>query len=188
MGVKEAKPRGRKNIAAALLELPNQLEKTLKMTDTYKEAAKLLFKRHSTLFLGRGLYFPIAREGALKLKEISYIHAEAYPGGELKHGPLALIDKNMPVIALVPDNEHLDKITSNIEEVAARKGKVITIGPLKKTTLNKDGGHIKIPKTLDLLNPIICVVPLQLISYYTALLKGTDVDKPRNLAKSVTVE
>ena len=188
MGVKEAKPRGRKNIAAALLELPNQLEKTLKMTDIYKEAAKLLFKRHSTLFLGRGLYFPIAREGALKLKEISYIHAEAYPGGELKHGPLALIDKNMPVIALVPDNEHLDKITSNIEEVAARKGKVITIGPLKKTTLNKDGGHIKIPKTLDLLNPIICVVPLQLISYYTALLKGTDVDKPRNLAKSVTVE
>ena len=94
----------------------------------------------------------------------------------------------MPVIALVPDNEHLDKITSNIEEVAARKGKVITIGPLKKTALNKVGGHIKIPKTLDLLNPIICVVPLQLISYYTALLKGTDVDKPRNLAKSVTVE
>ena len=188
MQVKGAKPGTIKNIASSLIELPDQLAKTLKMTDTYKAAAKLLFKRHSTLFLGRGLYFPIAREGALKLKEISYIHAEAYPGGELKHGPLALIDKNMPVIALVPDNEHLDKITSNIEEVAARKGKVITIGPLKKTTLNKDGGHIKIPKTLDLLNPIICVVPLQLISYYTALLKGTDVDKPRNLAKSVTVE
>ena len=188
MEVKGAKPGTIKNIASSLIELPDQLAKTLKMTDTYKAAAKLLFKRHSTLFLGRGLYFPIAREGALKLKEISYIHAEAYPGGELKHGPLALIDKNMPVIALVPDNEHLDKITSNIEEVAARKGKVITIGPLKKTALNKDGGHIKIPKTLDLLNPIICVVPLQLISYYTALLKGTDVDKPRNLAKSVTVE
>ena len=188
MQVKGAKPGTIKNIASSLIELPDQLAKTLKMTDTYKAAAKLLFKRHSTLFLGRGLYFPIAREGALKLKEISYIHAEAYPGGELKHGPLALIDKNMPVIALVPDNEHLDKITSNIEEVAARKGKVITIRPLKKTTLNKDGGHIKIPKTLDLLNPIICVVPLQLISYYTALLKGTDVDKPRNLAKSVTVE
>ena len=188
MQAKEAKAGTIKNIASSLIDLPNQLEKTLKMTDTYKAAAKLLFKRHSTLFLGRGLYFPIAREGALKLKEISYIHAEAYPGGELKHGPLALIDKNMPVIALVPDNEHLDKITSNIEEVAARKGKVITIGPLKKTVLNKDGGHIKIPKTLDLLNPIICVVPLQLISYYTALLKGTDVDKPRNLAKSVTVE
>ena len=188
MKVKGAKSRAIKNIAASLIELPAQLAKTLKMTDTYKAVAKLLFKRNSTLFLGRGLYFPIAREGALKLKEISYIHAEAYPGGELKHGPLALIDKNMPVIALVPDNEHLDKITSNIEEVAARKGKVITIGPLKKTALNKDGGHIKIPKTLDLLNPIICVVPLQLISYYTALLKGTDVDKPRNLAKSVTVE
>jgi len=188
MQVKEAKAGTIKNIASSLIDLPNQLEKTLKMTDTYKAAAKLLFRRYSTLFLGRGLYFPIAQEGALKLKEISYIHAEAYPGGELKHGPLALIDKNMPVIALVPDNEHLDKITSNIEEVAARKGKVITIGPLKKTFLNKDGGHIKIPKTLDLLNPIICVVPLQLISYYTALLKGTDVDKPRNLAKSVTVE
>ena len=151
--------------------VPKLLKMTPMWTNTYKAAAKLLFKRHSTLFLGRGLYFPIAREGALKLKEISYIHAEAYPGGELKHGPLALIDKNMPVIALVPDNEHLDKITSNIEEVAARKGKVITIGPLKKTTLNKDGGHIKIPKTLDLLNPIICVVPLQLISYYTALVE-----------------
>ena len=188
MQLNGAKPGTIKNIASSLIELPSQLSKTLKMTDTYKAVAKLLFKRNSTLFLGRGLYFPIAREGALKLKEISYIHAEAYPGGELKHGPLALIDKNMPVIALVPDNEHLDKITSNIEEVAARKGKVITIGPLKKTTLNKDGGHIKIPKTLDLLNPIICVVPLQLISYYTALLKGTDVDKPRNLAKSVTVE
>ena len=135
MEVKGAKPGTIKNIASSLIELPDQLAKTLKMTDTYKAAAKLLFKRHSTLFLGRGLYFPIAREGALKLKEISYIHAEAYPGGELKHGPLALIDKNMPVIALVPDNEHLDKITSNIEEVAARKGKVITIGPLKKTTL-----------------------------------------------------
>ena len=188
MKVKKAKPGTIKNIASSLIELPAQLAQTLKMVDTYKDVAKLLFKRNSTLFLGRGLYFPIAREGALKLKEISYIHAEAYPAGELKHGPLALIDKNMPVIALVPDNEHLDKITSNIEEVAARKGKVITIGPLKKTTLNKDGGHIKIPKTLDLLNPIICVVPLQLISYYTALLKGTDVDKPRNLAKSVTVE
>ena len=188
MKVKKAKPSTIKNIASSLIELPAQLAQTLKMVDTYKGVAKLLFKRNSTLFLGRGLYFPIAREGALKLKEISYIHAEAYPAGELKHGPLALIDKNMPVIALVPDNEHLDKITSNIEEVAARKGKVITIGPLKKTTLNKDGGHIKIPKTLDLLNPIICVVPLQLISYYTALLKGTDVDKPRNLAKSVTVE
>ncbi|GIR08459.1 MAG: hypothetical protein CM15mP19_02550 [Gammaproteobacteria bacterium] len=102
MKVKGAKPGTIKNIASSLIELPDQLAKTLKMTDTYKAAAKLLFKRHSTLFLGRGLYFPIAREGALKLKEISYIHAEAYPGGELKHGPLALIDKNMPVIALVP--------------------------------------------------------------------------------------
>ena len=145
-----------------------------------------LKKQHT--FFSRGLYFPIAREGALKLKEISYIHAEAYPGGELKHGPLALIDKDMPVIALVPDNEHLDKITSNIAEVAARKGKVFTIGPLGKTKITKEGGHIKIPKTLDLLNPIISVVPMQLIAYYTALLKGTDVDKPRNLAKSVTVE
>ena len=181
-------PRARKRITKALQELPGHLEKTLKQSDVYKKVAKQLFKKNSTLFLGRGLYFPIAREGALKLKEISYIHAEAYPGGELKHGPLALIDKDMPVIALVPDNEHLDKINSNIAEVAARKGKVFTIGPLGKTKITKEGGHIKIPKTLDLLNPIISVVPMQLIAYYTALLKGTDVDKPRNLAKSVTVE
>ena len=181
-------PSARKRITKALVELPRHLENTLKQTEVYKKVAKQLFKKNSTLFLGRGLYFPIAREGALKLKEISYIHAEAYPGGELKHGPLALIDKDMPVIALVPDNEHLDKITSNIAEVAARKGKVFTIGPLGKTKITKEGGHIKIPKTLDLLNPIISVVPMQLIAYYTALLKGTDVDKPRNLAKSVTVE
>ena len=188
MKVHNCLPQARKRITKALSELPEHLEKTLKQADVYKKVAKQLFKKNSTLFLGRGLYFPIAREGALKLKEISYIHAEAYPGGELKHGPLALIDKDMPVIALVPDNEHLDKITSNIAEVAARKGKVFTIGPLGKTNITKEGGHIKIPKTLDLLNPIISVVPMQLIAYYTALLKGTDVDKPRNLAKSVTVE
>ena len=188
MKVHNRLPQARKRITKALLEMPGHLEKTLKQADVYKKVAKQLFKKNSTLFLGRGLYFPIAREGALKLKEISYIHAEAYPGGELKHGPLALIDKDMPVIALVPDNEHLDKITSNIAEVAARKGKVFTIGPLGKTKITKEGGHIKIPKTLDLLNPIISVVPMQLIAYYTALLKGTDVDKPRNLAKSVTVE
>ena len=188
MRVHGVSPQGRKKITNALKELPNHLEKTLKQTEVYKKVAKQLFKKHSTLFLGRGLYFPIAREGALKLKEISYIHAEAYPGGELKHGPLALIDKDMPVIALVPDNEHLAKITSNIAEVAARKGKVFTIGPLGKTIIDKEGGHIKIPKTLDLLNPIISVVPMQLIAYYTAVFKGTDVDKPRNLAKSVTVE
>ena len=188
MRVHKVSPKGRKQITNALKDLPDHIEKTLELTEVYKKVAKQLFKKNSTLFLGRGLYFPIAREGALKLKEISYIHAEAYPGGELKHGPLALIDKDMPVIALVPDNEHLDKITSNIAEVAARKGKVFTIGPLGKTKIDKDGGHIKIPKTLDLLNPIISVVPMQLIAYYTALLKGTDVDKPRNLAKSVTVE
>ena len=188
MRVHKKLPTARKKITAALRDLPKLINKTLKMTGEYKKVAKLLFKRNSALFLGRGLYFPIAREGALKLKEISYIHAEAYPGGELKHGPLALIDKNMPVIALAPDNEHLDKIMSNIEEVAARKGKVITIGPLGRTKIDKNGGHIKIPKTLDLLNPIVSVVPMQLIAYYTAVFKGTDVDKPRNLAKSVTVE
>ena len=188
MRVHNKLPTARKKITSALRELPKLINKTLKMTGEYKKVAKLLFKRNSALFLGRGLYFPIAREGALKLKEISYIHAEAYPGGELKHGPLALIDKNMPVIALAPDNEHLDKIMSNIEEVAARKGKIITIGPLGRTKIDKNGGHIKIPKTLDLLNPIVSVVPMQLIAYYTAVFKGTDVDKPRNLAKSVTVE
>ena len=174
------------NISSALLELPKNIEKTLKDLDTYKAVAKLIFNKNSALFLGRGMYFPIAREGALKLKEISYIHAEAYPAGELKHGPLALIDKNMPVIAVVPDNEHLDKILSNLQEVSARKGKVFSIGPLGKTRISKDGGHIKIPKTIDLLNPVISIVPMQLISYFSAIYKGTDVDKPRNLAKSVT--
>ena len=188
MRVHNVKPKSRHQITKALSNLPALITKTLNQSDVYKRVAKQIFKKNSTLFLGRGLYFPIAREGALKLKEISYIHAEAYPGGELKHGPLALIDKNMPVIALVPDNEHLDKITSNIAEVSARKGKIITIGPLKKTKIDKTGGHIKIPKTLDLLNPIISVVPMQLIAYYTAIFRGTDVDRPRNLAKSVTVE
>ena len=181
-------PTARKRIVKALKETPKHINTILKQKEVYKKIAKQLFKKNSTLFLGRGLYFPIAREGALKLKEISYIHAEAYPGGELKHGPLALIDKNMPVIALVPDNEHLDKINSNISEVAARKAKVFTIGPLGRTNIDKNGGHVKIPKTLDLLNPVISVVPMQLIAYYTAMYKGTDIDKPRNLAKSVTVE
>ncbi len=188
MQVKEKPKSSIKQISKALMELPKNIEKTLKDLEPYKKVAKLIFNKSSALFLGRGMYFPIAREGALKLKEISYIHAEAYPAGELKHGPLALIDKNMPVLALVPDNEHLDKILSNLQEVSARKGKVFSIGPLGKTNITKDGGHINIPKTLDLLNPVISVVPMQLISYYTAIYKGTDVDKPRNLAKSVTVE
>ena len=188
MKLKKQPKKAIQNISSSLLQLPKKINKTFDMLKVYKDVAKLLFNKNSALFLGRGMYFPIAREGALKLKEISYIHAEAYPAGELKHGPLALIDKDMPVLALVPDNEHLDKIQSNIQEVAARKGRVITIGPLGKTKIGKNGGHIKIPKTLDLHNPIISVVPMQLISYYTALLKGTDVDKPRNLAKSVTVE
>ena len=188
MKLKKQPKKAIQNISSSLLQLPKKINKTFDVLKVYKDVAKLLFNKNSALFLGRGMYFPIAREGALKLKEISYIHAEAYPAGELKHGPLALIDKDMPVLALVPDNEHLDKIQSNIQEVAARKGRVITIGPLGKTKIGKNGGHIKIPKTLDLHNPIISVVPMQLISYYTALLKGTDVDKPRNLAKSVTVE
>ena len=177
-----------KKISKALMDLPKNIQQTLEDLEPYKKVAKLIFNKNSALFLGRGMYFPIAREGALKLKEISYIHAEAYPAGELKHGPLALIDKNMPVLAVVPDNEHLDKILSNIQEVAARKGRVFSIGPISKTEITKEGGHINIPKTLDLLNPIISIVPMQLISYYTAIYKGTDVDKPRNLAKSVTVE
>ena len=188
MGVKEAKPRGRKNIAAALLELPKQLEKTLKMTDTYKEAAKLLFKRHSTLFLGRGLYFPIAREGALKLKEISYIHAEAYPAGELKHGPLALIDEEMPVIALAPESEIAEKLVSNLEEVKARGGTLYVFSDPSISMDLKSGRLINMPKCDFLLTPIIYTIPLQILSYEVALLRGTDIDQPRNLAKSVTVE
>jgi glucosamine--fructose-6-phosphate aminotransferase (isomerizing) len=141
------------------------------------------------LFLGRGTHYPIAMEGALKLKEISYIHAEAYPAGELKHGPLALIDGDMPVIAVAPNNSLLEKLKSNLQEVSARGGQLIVFKDESLTSANEGNvQYLKIPRVENEIAPIVFTVPLQLLAYHVAVLKGTDVDQPRNLAKSVTVE
>ena len=154
-----------------------------------KLLAEQFAEKQNALFLGRGSHYPIAMEGALKLKEISYIHAEAYPAGELKHGPLALIDADMPVITVAPNNSLLEKLKSNIQEVSARGGQLIvfmdeTLGSSSDTNLQ----IIKVPQVENEISPIIYTIPLQLLSYHVAVLKGTDVDQPRNLAKSVTVE
>jgi len=141
------------------------------------------------LFLGRGLHYPIALEGALKMKEISYVHAEAYPAGELKHGPLALVDENMPVIAIAPSGQLLQKIMSNIEEVRARGGKLFVLADDENITKNGFEKSLILPSGLTRLqSPVVYTIPLQLLAYYVALHKGNDVDQPRNLAKSVTVE
>jgi glutamine---fructose-6-phosphate transaminase (isomerizing) len=141
------------------------------------------------LYLGRGVSYPIALEGALKLKEISYIHAEGYAAGELKHGPIALIDENVPVIVVAPDDDLFDKTVSNMQEVAARGGKIILISDAAPTRAGcKLEAHIPVPKAHTFVTPLIYAVPVQLIAYHTATFMGTDVDQPRNLAKSVTVE
>jgi glucosamine--fructose-6-phosphate aminotransferase (isomerizing) len=143
-----------------------------------------IFQHHRDfLFLGRGVNYPIALEGALKLKEISYIHAEGYPAGEMKHGPIALIDEDMPVVAITPHDSVLEKMLSNIEEVKARSGIVLAV-----TDRENPDGVILVPQTHELLSPLLMVLPLQLLAYHIALLRGCDVDQPRNLAKSVTVE
>ena len=145
-------------------------------------------KQHA-LFLGRGMHYPIALEGALKLKEISYIHAEAYPAGELKHGPLALVDRDMPVVTVAPNDRLLEKLKSNMQEVRARGGELYVCADGDSRIDSAEGMHvIRLPENYGRLSPILHVVPLQLLAYHTALARGTDVDKPRNLAKSVTVE
>jgi glutamine---fructose-6-phosphate transaminase (isomerizing) len=145
--------------------------------------------RQHALFLGRGIHYPIAMEGALKLKEISYVHAEAYPAGELKHGPLALVDTNMPVIAIAPRGSLLEKLKSNMQEVRARGGELYVLADEDAGLGNGVGYHvIQMPAHASIVSPIVHAVPLQLLAYHAAILRGTDVDKPRNLAKSVTVE
>lgn len=173
-----------------LNKLHEFLEKTLSLKGSLSEWAEELVDARDSIFLGRGHLFPIALEGALKLKEISYIHAEGYPAGELKHGPLALVDKHLPVFVLAPFNNLIDKVKSNIQEVRARQGKVFVLSnDLSLVDESGDGLNvIKMPEVPEGLEPIAYVVPLQLLAYLTATLKGTDVDKPRNLAKSVTVE
>ena len=181
-------PRLRERVITAMRSLPDTIEETLKLKDTILEIAPEIANKDNALFLGRGIFYPIAKEGALKLKEISYIHAEAYPAGELKHGPLALIDEDMPVIALAPESEIAEKLVSNLEEVKARGGTIYVFSDPSITMNLKSGRVINMPKCDFLLTPIIYTIPLQILSYEVALLRGTDIDQPRNLAKSVTVE
>jgi glucosamine--fructose-6-phosphate aminotransferase (isomerizing) len=172
-----------------LRRLPTRLGEALAMDSTVEKVAELFADKNHTLFLGRGAQYPVAMEGSLKLKEISYIHAEAYPAGELKHGPLALVDDDMPVVTVAPNNELLEKLKSNLQEVRARGGQLIVFADEKAGMSNGEGTHvINMPHIHDTLSPILYTIPLQLLSYYVAVLKGTDVDQPRNLAKSVTVE
>lgn len=176
-------------ITAGLLGLPAKIENILKLDGQIKALSEQFLEKQHALFLGRGSHYPIAMEGALKLKEISYIHAEAYPAGELKHGPLALIDGDMPVITVAPNNSLLDKLKSNMQEVSARGGQLIVFMDERLASIADENVQIvKVPQVENELSPIVYTVPLQLLSYHVAVLKGTDVDQPRNLAKSVTVE
>ena len=181
-------PKLRQRVVTALRALPEIITQTLELKDSIIEMAPAIANKDNALFLGRGIFYPVAKEGALKLKEISYIHAEAYPAGELKHGPLALIDENMPVIALAPESEIAEKLVSNLEEVKARGGTLYVFSDPSVSIDVKSGSLVPMPKCDFLLTPIIYTIPLQILSYEVALLRGTDIDQPRNLAKSVTVE
>ncbi|MDI1292777.1 MAG: glutamine--fructose-6-phosphate transaminase (isomerizing) [Methylobacter sp.] len=176
-------------ITSELFSLPGKIEQVLQLDDEIRVLAEQFAEKQHALFLGRGTHYPIAMEGALKLKEISYIHAEAYPAGELKHGPLALIDADMPVVTVAPNNSLLEKLKSNIQEVSARGGQLIVFMDETLATVNDENIQIvRVPQVDNETSPIVYTVPLQLLAYHVAVLKGTDVDQPRNLAKSVTVE
>jgi glucosamine--fructose-6-phosphate aminotransferase (isomerizing) len=169
--------------------LPGSVQHALNLEPQIKLWADRFAGKHNALFLGRGVHFPIALEGALKLKEITYIHAEAYPAGELKHGPLALVDAEMPVVVIAPNDVLLEKVKSNMQEVRARGGEIFALADLDSHFTDSEGVHvIRTPRHIGVLSPIVHVVPVQLLAYHTALARGTDVDKPRNLAKAVTVE
>jgi glucosamine--fructose-6-phosphate aminotransferase (isomerizing) len=177
----------------ALMQLPMLLEQTLKCEPLTEEIAKRFYQRSDFLYLGRGINYPIALEGALKLKEISYIHAEGYPAGEMKHGPIALIDEQMPVVTIAPDDHVFEKMIGNIQEAKARGGSVIALTTEGHRSI-KDlldpalDCVIQVPRSHPLLTPVLMAVPLQLLAYHIAVRRGCDVDQPRNLAKSVTVE
>jgi len=176
-------------ITSELFSLPGKIEEVLQLDGEINALAEQFAEKQHALFLGRGTHYPIAMEGALKLKEISYIHAEAYPAGELKHGPLALIDADMPVVTIAPNNSLLEKLKSNIQEVSARGGQLIVF--MDETLVPANDGNVqivKIPQVSNEISPIVYTIPLQMLAYHVAVLKGTDVDQPRNLAKSVTVE
>lgn len=185
-GLTEEKER---QLVEELRYLPELCEQVLTLDKEIEKVSEAFIEKHNALFLGRGMQYPIALEGALKLKEISYIHAEAYPAGELKHGPLALVDNDMPIIAVAPNDDLLDKLKSNLEEVLARGGQLFVFADTEANFKSGDGCTvIHLPKVPYRLSPIVFTLPLQLFSYHVAVLKGTDVDQPRNLAKSVTVE
>jgi glucosamine--fructose-6-phosphate aminotransferase (isomerizing) len=179
-----------RGLVTRLIELPSLVEKTLALDPLLHKLALRFADKHHALFLGRGALHPIAMEGALKLKEISYIHAEAYAAGELKHGPLALVDADMPVVTVAPNNDLLEKLKSNLMEVRARGGELYVFADPESGIQPSDGVHvIQMPKHVSYFQaPAVYTVPLQLLAYHVAILKGTDVDQPRNLAKSVTVE
>jgi len=185
---RDLNPLLRARVIAGLRLLPETISEALLLKDQVADIAPSIASKDNALFLGRGIFYPIAKEGALKLKEISYIHAEAYPAGELKHGPLALIDENMPVIALAPESEVAEKLISNLEEVKARGGTLYVFADPSVNMDVKSGKLIHMPKCDFLLTPIVYNIALQILSYEVALLRGTDIDQPRNLAKSVTVE
>jgi len=173
-----------------LRSLPGKVEHALRLNEEIRALANnLMGNKHNALFLGRGAQFPVAMEGALKLKEISYIHAESYPAGELKHGPLALVDASMPVVVVAPNNELLEKLKSNLQEVRARGGELIVFADVDVGITSEPGVTVlPVAPTEDSIAPVIFSVPLQLLAYHVAVFKGTDIDQPRNLAKSVTVE
>ena len=190
LGRRRAMSRSRQQeIIAALRNLPQYVRQTLELNAAIQKLSEAFIPKHHALFLGRGIQYPIAMEGALKLKEISYIHAEAYPAGELKHGPLALVDDDMPVVAVAPNDELLEKLKSNLEEVRSRGGELFVFADREAGFANEPRVQVlAMPHCPEVIKPIVYTVALQLLSYHVAVQKGTDVDKPRNLAKSVTVE
>ena len=181
-------PKLRTRVVTALRSLPDIIQEALKLNKKIIELAPEIANKDNALFLGRGIFYPIAKEGALKLKEISYIHAEAYPAGELKHGPLALVDDQIPVVALSPENTLTEKLVSNLEEVKARGGTLYVFGGGNSKINIENGTFVQMPECSELLAPIIYTIPLQILAYQVACQRGTDLDQPRNLAKSVTVE
>jgi glucosamine--fructose-6-phosphate aminotransferase (isomerizing) len=170
-------------------QIPNKVEKVLQADELIKTISAQFKDAANFLYLGRGYNFPVALEGALKLKEISYIHAEGYPAAEMKHGPIALIDENMPIVVIATKHDNYEKVVSNIEEVKARSGKIIAIVTEGDTEVRAIADHvIEVPRTEDALSPLLTSIPLQLLSYHIAVMRDCHVDQPRNLAKSVTVE
>jgi glucosamine--fructose-6-phosphate aminotransferase (isomerizing) len=178
-----------KEVVQALAEIPSLISKTLRTDDDLARIAVTFVDAENALYLGRGVSFPVALEGALKLKEVSYAHAEGYPAAELKHGPIALIDEEMPVVVVAPSDHIFSKVVSNVQEVRARGGRILVITTEGNRDLAAVADHeVVVPETHELLSPLLTVVPLQLLAYHMAVLRGCDVDRPRNLAKSVTVE